>query len=219
MRPALLVAALCLSCSHTRPAELTAAEHRAEAAEHLDNARREAAQYDPGQTARSDGRPSYVNAPADWTTTYNPTADHLAAADTEMRKAAEHVAAARRLELFEAKACRDIPPAERSACPLLASWVTAVRDTRSGVELTLKPGIDGPDTHRRLDCHLAYAEANGFAKPSCPLFVSGMTIRLRDSRVLVLSGDTPEIARALQQQARRIFAPEPPAPAAVSVRP
>jgi hypothetical protein len=221
MRYALLIATLSLSCSHSRSAELTAAEHRAEAEVHLRNARKEAAEYDATQTTRFPGRDPYVASPSDWTSTYNPTGEHLAAADAEMRKAAEHVAAARRLEAFENAACRDIAPEERSACPLLASAVTAVHETKFGVELALKPGVDGADTHRRLDCHLAYAEANGFDRPSCPLFVRGMSIRLRDSTVLVLSGTTLDVAKALQEQARRIFAP--PAmvrpPVAVSVRP
>jgi hypothetical protein len=208
MSRALATALLALSCSHARPAPLTASEHRAEAARHEQTARQEAARYDPEQTERYPGRSPWRQSPSDWTTTYNPTEAHLAAADREMREAAEHLAAAHRLELFESAACESIPPVERAACPLLASSVLVVRNTKSGVELTLKNGVDGAETHRRLDCHLAYAEANGFQRPSCPLFVPGMSISLKDARVLVLRGDTPQVARQLQEQARRIFAPE-----------
>jgi hypothetical protein len=163
-----------LSCSHTRD-ELTASEHRSEAARLEENARKESAQYDPGQTVRFPGRDPYVQTPDDWTTTYNPTVEHLYTADRELRAAAEHLAAAKTLETFESAACQQIPAAERAACPLLASSVAQVRETPAGIDLVLKPTVDGDDTQRRLSCHLAYAGAKGFTQPSCPLFVRGTT--------------------------------------------
>ncbi|MBK7857840.1 MAG: hypothetical protein IPJ65_04275 [Archangiaceae bacterium] len=220
-RKLLAAAVLAVSCSHSRPEEMSAAEHRAEARVHQENARREAGQYNPGLTVQGPMAPRRYGDPAgnESLFEYNPTAKHLETADREMRRAADHLAAARSLEAFEAGACRDLAPAERSACPLLASWVTTVRDTRLGIELELKPEVDAADTHRRLDCHLAYAEAKGFERPSCPLFVKGMSIRLRNQRVLVFSGETPQVAKELQEQARRIFAPERIVPAAVSQTP
>ena len=116
-----------------------------------------------------------------------PRAANLTVADSEMRRAAEHLAAAKDLERFEDQACAQIPPAERAACPLLASQVERVRETPTGIELVLKAHVDGRDTHRRLDCHLAFARASGFAKPSCPLFVQGMSIRLQGEKVIEMS--------------------------------
>ena len=96
--------------------------------------------------------------------------------------------------------------------------MTQVRNTPAGLELALKPTVDAGDTYRRLSCHLAYAEAQGFLRPSCPLFVKGLSIELREPDVLVFTGATKEIAKQLQDEARRIFAPPALPPPAVSTR-
>lgn len=197
---------LLLSCSmHSRP--LTADEHRAEAARHAKVAERE-------RTAAQNGARGGLEK-ALMGLDYDPNAAHLAAADEELRQAAEHSAAAHSLQRFEDAACAEIPAAQRSACPLLASWVAHVRETAAGVDLVLKPNVDAADTNRRLNCHLAFARSNGFARPACALFVEGMTIGLRDDHVIALSGDA-DVARALQAEARRIFGVSSPQP--VSLR-
>ncbi len=199
MNRALIAAvSLLMSCVHNE--RLTVDEHKAEAARHEDAAERERALADHSRLA-----PATRNFAG---TDYDPRAAHLSAADSEMRRAAAHLAAAKDLERFEGEACAQIPPAERAACPLLASQVERVRETPAGIELVLKAHVDGPDTHRRLDCHLAFARANGFAKPSCPLFVQGMSIRLQSDKVIEMTGKG-EVAVELQRQARRIFGVEP----------
>ncbi len=187
---------------------MTGDEHRAEAKRHETSASHEAAQYDATSNAVRPGR-SVPNAPPDLLT-YNPTQHHLAVADNEMRAAAGHLAAAKKLEAFEDARCRAIPPAERAACPLLASSVSVVRETEHGVQLVLKLDADADEVARRLNCHLAYAEATGFARPSCPLFVRGMKIALAGPGVIGLTGETPEVVTALKLQARRIFGGEEP---------
>jgi hypothetical protein len=220
MRRLIIATFFALSCSHTRPEEMTVERHLAEARAHEEYARRQEQRYNPGLDVVIPGSArTYGETDQDVRWSFNPTKERLDTADREMRSAAEHLAAARQLETFESNACKDIPPAERSACPLLASWVTQVRDTKTGIELQLKPTIDAPDTHRRLTCHLAYAQANGFERPSCPLFINGIKISLRDRGVLVFTGETPVIAKELQDQARRIFAPETIPAAAVSHNP
>jgi hypothetical protein len=78
--------------------------------------------------------------------------------------------------------------------------------------LYLKPEVDAVDTHRRLDCHLAYAQAEGFTRPSCPLFVKGMSIALELAPVHAIDmfADEPKAAAEIQAQARRIFIGELP---------
>lgn len=186
---------------------MTAAEHRNEAALHTAKAQTEREKFDPVDRrvitrAQGDVAPEW-NARI-----YNPTQEHLDLADRELRSASEHLRAARRLEAFEDARCADIPPLERSACPLLASSVTRVTETKAGILLELKPAVDAVDTHRRLDCHLAYAITVGFDRPSCPLFVKGMVISLvleTGKRSIAMTSDDPKVAEEIRVQARRIF--------------
>lgn len=207
------VAALTNACAHSDQKSLTAIEHRNEAELHKAASERAAAKYDPGSSVKAPGRGPFVDGP-NGLSTYNPTAAYLEDADRELRKAAEHLAQARALERFADLACREIPPAERAACPFLASSVTLVREVPSGLELELKPTVDARDTHRRLNCHLAWAQANGFERPSCPLFFKGLTLAVREGpvNVLLFDGDTPEVANVLRAQARLLFRAERFAP-------
>jgi hypothetical protein len=198
-----LAALFAASCATTRSEELTEAEHRAEAVRHVKKAQQEEAKYQPGATVHAPARTPFADPGTEWVD-YNPTEQHLANADAEMKKAAEHAQAANALAAFEDEACKDISPAERAACPLLASQVKQVRETRSGIRLMMKDPAAVKGIHQRLACHLAYATANGFDAPSCPLFVKGMVLR-RDEGTIEMTGSTPDVVSQLQQQARRIF--------------
>ncbi len=207
-----LIAGVCvgLACVHTRPDELTVEEHRAEAVAHQSAAARERAQYEPSASVAIPAVRGPTSPPlTDWPQTYNPSAEHLVVADAELRKAAEHLAAAKALESFENAACEAIPPPARAACPLLASAVSEVRQVPTGVELVLRADADALEINRRLNCHLAYAVAAGFDRRSCPLFVKGMRIRLVRPSVLELSGSTLTIAREVQLQAHQLFVGRP----------
>ncbi|MBK7859902.1 MAG: hypothetical protein IPJ65_15015 [Archangiaceae bacterium] len=191
----LLAVLACLSCVH-QARELSAADHRAEAAQHLARSRAERGAATPaaGAAGAAGG--------------YAPAPQRVEAADREMRAAVEHLLAAQRLESFEDARCHAIAPAQRSACPLLASAVTRVLETPAGVLLELRDGVDAVDTFRRLDCHLAYAIAQGFDRPSCPLFVKGMEISLvmgSGPHAIRMTSEDGAVAEQLQQQARRIF--------------
>jgi hypothetical protein len=207
MRSLLPLAVFALSCSTTRSKEMTAVEHRNEAQLHEQQAARERAQYNPDAERSLPIRGPMAEVPGADVRTYNPTEGHLFEADRQMREAARDLAAAKRLEAFEDVRCKDLAPAVRSACPLLASSVSRVVETDRGVKLYLKPDVDVADTHRRLDCHLAYAEAQGFTRPSCPLFVKGMTIALQRSpqEAIELYAGERQVADVIKAQARRIF--------------
>ncbi|MBL8951651.1 MAG: hypothetical protein JNK82_12795 [Myxococcaceae bacterium] len=199
--------------------ELTAQEHRIKADEHEARADAEARKFDPSQTREAVARSPFADVggslPDGTMKAYNPTSQHLQAADREMRAAANHDKAAAKLEAFEDAACEQIPSRMRASCPLLASQVSLVQNDKKGVLLTIKDGSDAKDIEQMLQCHLAFARANGFDRPTCPLFVKGMTIRMVAPKVLALEGNTPEIARQLQAQAHRIFT-GPTAPIPVS---
>ena len=185
---------------------MTAAEHRNEAAILGAQAQNEKNQYSP-QDARQ--MPMSMSAmsqvPAERIVTYNPSDEHLAKADADLRAAAEHLAAAKKLDAFEAQACQGLSVAERSSCPLLASSVSQIRHVLMGFELVMKPGVDVEKTKQMLSCHLAYAERTGFDRPSCPLFIKGSSIRKVGDATIEFTGSTPQVAAELQAQAARVF--------------
>jgi hypothetical protein len=208
MRRALFASLLvCAGCA-TGPEPRTVAEHDAAAVEHTRKAAVAEAQYNPSATMHP---PAGVEGAdrSSWMT-YNPTEPKLAEADAELAEAAEHAKAARALEAFENEACQGIPVAERGACPLLASQVSKVQHLASGLELTMKSPEVAELVSKRLNCHLAFAVANGFDRPSCPFLVEGMTVRLVEKGVLELTAPRPEAVRTLHQQARKVFAREAP---------
>ena len=216
----LWAAAMCgLACEHAHDGEMTASEHRRLAEQYTQQAQSERAQYDPraGQqqgdgspfnpngTLRIPSRTPFSEGPEGSVKPYNPTAEHLAEADRDMRQAALESEAARRLEQFEDLACSAIPREQRAACPLLASQVKTVTMTATGVELTLRDDVNALDTARRLQCHLAYARVVGFERPSCPLFTRGLTLQLKGLHTVVFSGTTPEAAERIRASAAQIF--------------
>ena len=202
--PAVLVSLM--ACSHVEPTDMTAAEHRNEAAILKAEAQNEKNQYAP-----RDARPMPMSmsvigqVPEDRIENYNPSDEHLAKADADMRAAAEHLAAAKKLDSFEAQACQGLTVAERSSCPLLASSVSQIRHVLMGFQMVMKPGVDVEKTKQMLSCHLAYAERTGFDKPSCPLFIKGSTIHKVGDTMIEFSGPTPQVAAELQAQAARVF--------------
>jgi hypothetical protein len=200
MRATMLTGLLLLGCAHDD--RMTAAEHRNEAAIHQSRAASERSQVDADEFPQ---RGAMINQPLAFAN-FSPTTDHQQQADRELRLAAEDRAAAKRLEAFEDEACRGLPAAERSACPLLGSSVILVQATKEGFALTLKPFVDVADTYRRLSCHLAFARAMGFDQPTCPLFVKGTTLRRVGDHDLAFDGDSPDVRTALRRQASKIFA-------------
>ncbi|MDP3501158.1 MAG: hypothetical protein Q8S33_12515 [Myxococcales bacterium] len=200
---------LTLSCTHVRAKDSTVAEHQNEAAIHQARAREERAKFDPTEVRRVPPRSPIMLGPETGAgaiaESYNPTSGHLAAADRELREANAHLAAAKTLTTFENEACAGLSEGERSSCPLLASSVSRVQSTKRGFVMTLKPEVDPQQTYRMLSCHLAYAVASGFDRPSCPLFLEGtMLARVGDDGIGFV-GDTDAVAVALRASARRVF--------------
>ena len=204
------------ACSHADDKQLTAAEHRELAAIHEARAESERQQFDPAQSRGPITRSPFSNLPDSVVSEYNPTSTHLTAADRELRRAAEHSKQASKLEAFEDAACQALPKEQRASCPLLASQVKLVQNDRKGVRLTIKETSDAAQIEKRLQCHLAYARSIGFDQPTCPLFVKGMSIAMAGPKVIALHGDSPEVARALQEQARRIFVGEGSVPVSMN---
>ena len=183
---------------------------------HEARAEAERNQFDPTLSRGPIQRTPFTNLPDSVAAEYNPTAGHLTAADREMRRAAEHSKEAAKLEAFEDVACSSLPKEQRASCPLLASQVKLVQNDNKGVRLTIKETADAAQIEKRLQCHLAYAKSLGFDRPTCPLFVKGMSIAMAGPKVIALHGDSPEVAKALQEQARRIFVGEASVPVSMN---
>jgi hypothetical protein len=192
-----------MACVTPAKNTLTVAENRNAANIHATRALEQESKYEPGRVLQPRISPNDTAFMPEFS--YNPTQAHQLAADAELRAAGEHLRAAKKLEIFEDAACRDLPPGERASCPLLGSSVTQVQHTARGFQLLMKPGVDVAATNARLNCHLAYARATGFDRPSCPLFVKGITIRRVGDAQLAFEGESKEVAIELQNQARRIF--------------
>ncbi len=213
MRPLILTLGLVLaSCSHVKTDALTADEHRTEAQVHLEKAREAEEKVDPTDTtrpaARGPGSPVFGAVDGHFAP-YNPSDVHLQEADRELEKANAHLAAAKTLETFEDKACEGLSAGERSSCPLFASSVKRVEWVKDGFKLVMKDPNQTAPTFARLRCHLAYAVASGFDRPSCPLFLKGTKLSEEGGTSIIFSSESAEVAEALRAQARRVF----PAPA------
>lgn len=209
MRTSILMLGLMLmGCPHVRATDRTVREHRADAARHQEAARTERAQAGPESASlvnlNAAGR-QQVGQPDAALIAYSPRQEHLEHADSELRQANEHLAAAKSLLSFEDKACEGLSAGERSSCPLFASTVSRVEPTRAGFTLTFRSDLDAEASYRRLRCHLAYANATGFDRPSCPLFVKGTKLEAVRPVGIAFVSDSPEVAEALRAQARRVF--------------
>ena len=200
------LATLVLSaCAHTSEKQLTASEHRAEAARHQAEAARQEAQFDPKQTReRLEPRTPFAE-PGYGLETYNPTAEHLNEADRHMLRSFEHLKAAQKLEKFEDAACVGMTVAERSACPVLAPHLTQVEEIAQGLRLHLKPDAPAKMITSQMICHLAYANAEGFEKAPCPLYVKGIQIKSGGERIIELRSTDPAVAAEVRKQARMMF--------------
>jgi hypothetical protein len=202
-----IVALALTSCADAaptvKPDEMSAAQHREEAARQATLARREGDLYRP-EAARPApfGDPlgkDYLYSPPQ----YNPTEGHLAEAEKHSLHARQHEAAASYLEKFEEAECRDFPPAARAACPLLGP-VVRIDDIQGGVRVRFKEGtrVDAVVAHMR--CHYAFARARAFDEAAgCPLYVRGIEVRaaLDPLAVEIVSAD-PKVAGEIRARSR-----------------
>jgi hypothetical protein len=196
------VAGFATGCAHT---EMSADEHRAVAARLQQRADEERAAFDQNATAVAVGpRSPFADEPPAMRQ-YNPTAVHLAEADRQNAEAFEHLKAAQKLEKYEDQACSGITAAERTACPLLAPYISAVEELSSGISLHLKPGAPAATLANQMQCHLAFAKANGFDRAPCPLFVKGVKIKFHDNRQIDVVSADATVAGEVRLEARKLF--------------
>jgi hypothetical protein len=206
-------------CAHTvKPDDMSAEAHRQKAAEESAAARHELAlgnTASPPSFSRATPRPPPVpnlgqspdGAPAGYfypVDAYNPIVDHATRAGLLQKHAQQHLAAAAELEKFEQSECKSFPPATRAACPLLGP-VVSIGDIDFGVRVRFAKGtrIDAVLAH--MQCHLAYAEKNGFDKAAagCPLYIRGVSFRrAQDGQSIDILGPNPKVVADIRRLSR-----------------
>jgi len=167
-----------------KPDDMSAAQHREEAARENEAARQHAKDYNPRATVPSPFRAAAAPAPGEFVfpvAVYNPTDGELARADAHRAHAREHQRAAEALERFEDAECLNFPPSTRAACPLLGPVAPGTR-------------VDAVFAHMR--CHYAYARARAFEEATtCPLYMRGIDIeRAKDPLAIeIRTGDADRV--------------------------
>ena len=188
MRAALaLVASLVLSCATTAREELSAAQHRQEAARERMLATQETSPYQVTVFP--------VDAKA---RTIDLAAHHL-------RHAEEHEAAAAALEASEELECRAIPPKRRAACPLLEP-VQDVLYRNDGIRVVFLAGTDVAAMLAEMRCHLAFARARAFTGVAeCPLYMRDVEITaLPDGNAIEVRSRDPIVASEIKKRSETI---------------
>jgi len=95
----------------------------------------------------------------------------------------------RRGHAFEAEACKSI------------SWVEELGE---GLRLHLKATAPTVRLATQLQCHLAFAQARGFDRAPCPLFVRGVKITVEASAIDFRSLDA-KVASEVRAEGRKMF--------------
>jgi hypothetical protein len=208
-----LVSVVLTNCAHQRFEEMSVDQHLAEAMKAGTAARDEEKEYAPGQASMAEaGMSPWTDAsPPEQFRAFHPTADHLLAANRDLREAQRHVQAAAALQDSERAACGSKSTAQRAECPAVTTSVRGVEPAARGIRLLLKKHADGSTLAGSMQCHLAFARAAGFDKvPSCPLSTRGESVVLEDGgRVIALLGDSQAAQAALRRQARALFPLQP----------
>jgi hypothetical protein len=217
----------CASTPGARPQDMSAAQHEQSAAAHEAEANPHAAQYDPNAraaTTKCRGGKG-VNEPC-WTSTSNPTKEHLEDAEKHKKMAADHRAAAQALRDAEAKACAGISDADRDVSPFDhkedITGVAPLTDVAHhgkhegsntvGATVTFRavPGLTAEWFQRIVECHVARNNALGNNVPEmayCPLVPKGVTAKVTSAGngfSVDIRSDDPETAKEVLRRAQAL---------------
>ncbi len=196
---ALVTVTLVLGCGGTpgaQPHDMSAAGHEAMASSEEQSAREHRDRYEPDAGARVQEcrhRAARSGGEVCWTSTANPTEEHLRHAEEHRKRAADHRAASQALRDAEARACTGIAVEDRDQSPFqhredIAS-VEPLNVLQGGKQATDRlegavivfralPGMTAQWLQRVIDCHLARNAALGHDVPEmpyCPLVPKDVT--------------------------------------------
>lgn len=226
------LAAACASTPGSRPTDMSAASHEAEAKRHADEASGHTAQFDANVTAlreRCRGGAARVGVESCWTAIVNPTSEHADEAERHRKMAADHRAASRALLDAEAAACGGLSEDDRDTSPFdrredvagtepLQSVASGGRGATAphlvGASVTIRavPGLTKEYLQRLVTCHAARNASMGFAMPemaSCPLSVKGASATVESAGAgfrVDIRADDSQAAEEILRRARALQA-------------
>jgi hypothetical protein len=212
----------CASTPGAQPQDMSAAAHEQAAASHEAEAAPHATQYDPNAvqtTSHCDGKHPC------WTSTSNPTAQHLADEKKHQKMAADHRAAAQSLRSAEAQSCVGISDDDRDISPFyhredIATVAPATlhisgkqaHDEVDGAVVTFRavPGLTAEWLQRIVDCHVARNNALGNDMPEmsyCPLVPKGITAKVSSTGngfAVTIESQDPNTAQEVLRRAQAL---------------
>ncbi|MFT5355002.1 MAG: hypothetical protein ACI9KE_002215, partial [Polyangiales bacterium] len=214
--------------------------HERESREEIDLAEAHVDQYEPNTAAGRAYCPvtgSRIRAGVRrscWTSSVNPTAEHLREAEEHRRHAADHRAASASLREAEAQACVGITSDDRDMSPFnhvediveveplpeattsneAASEQTAgaVTAQTTGAVITFRPipGMTAEWLQAVVDCHIARNSSLGHIvpeEPNCPLVPHGVRAQVSatgDGLAVAIRSDDPETGREIFSRSERL---------------
>lgn len=231
----LVTAASLVACGGapgTAPHAMSAAQHEQMARQAELGAAQHQARYEASatQTTEHCGRSNFgaggVLEGVCWTSTQNPTAEHLEQARKLREAAAQHRAASEALRDAEARACVGLSEQDRDTGPFehredIASVEPLTTSISSGktpyvklegavVTFRAVPGMTAQWLQRLVDCHLARNAALGHhvpEMPDCPLVPKGVTATVAPTSAgfaVAVKSDDQDTAREVLRRARKL---------------
>lgn len=216
----------CASTPGARPSDMSAVQHEQAAASHETEATPHAGQYDPNaQTTsiRCDGRHPC------WTSTSNPTEQHLSDAKRHHKMAEDHRDAAQALRAAEGQACVGVSDDDRDISPFyhkedIASVQPAYAPSARGkgdpahitgaiVTFRAVPMLTAEWLQRIVDCHVARNNALGNDMPEmsyCPLEPKGVVAKVSstgDGFAVTIESQDPNISKEVLRRAQALKNP------------
>lgn len=185
----------CASTPGAKPQDMSAVQHEQAAAAHEAEATPHSEQYQPAAQEKKSLCPPKG---ACWTSTVNPTKQHLEDAEKHHKMAADHRAAGQALRDAESRACVGVSIDDRDMSPFYhredvadvrPAYKAAARsnkgapDILTGAVVTLRavPGLTAEWLQTVVDCHVARNNALGNNMPEmsyCPLTIKGITAKV-----------------------------------------
>lgn len=215
----------------TRPHDMAAEAHEAEAESAKASAAEHAGQYGPAASETTLRCHAGKGGRVCWSALTNPTAEHLRSAEAMSKLAAEHRAASEALRSAEAAACADLAAEDRDISPFAytadvvavdaltvthgAGKTGSIETVGAVVTVRAVPGLTAEWLQRVVDCHVARAASLGHAAPGmpdCPLVPAGVSAKVASTgsgfQVEIRSADG-EAAGEVLARARRLLGPSP----------
>lgn len=230
------LAACAPTTAGAHPHDMSVEQHEAMAAREEAEAAKHDTRFSPNAQAYREkcvGPGGHSGTPVCWSSTVNPTEEHLRDAEEHRRRAADHRAAAQALRDAEGRACAGISPENRDISPFYhredivrverLTTPTSVPTTTNpptlrGAIVTFRavPGLTAEWLQRTINCHLARNAAMGYDAsdmPYCPLMLKGVSATVTSTgdglAVSVSSKDATVAAEILRRAQALVGAKNP----------